>query len=64
MTDAVRTPEELLQGLPDFPFDPHYREVEGLRLAHLDEGEGDAGDLHARRADLVVSVAQGHPARA
>jgi haloalkane dehalogenase len=40
MTDAVRTPDELLQGLPDFPFEPHYREHEGLRLAHLDEGEG------------------------
>jgi haloalkane dehalogenase len=26
--------------LPDFPFAPHYREWEGLRLAHLDEGEG------------------------
>jgi haloalkane dehalogenase len=40
MTDAIRTPEELLQGLPDFPFESHHREVEGLRLAHLDEGEG------------------------
>jgi haloalkane dehalogenase len=40
MTDAVRTPEEPLRGLPDFPFAPHYREVEGLRLAHLDEGDG------------------------
>ncbi len=40
MTDAVRTPDEVLQGLPDFPFEPHYREVEGLRLAHLDEGDG------------------------
>jgi len=40
MPDAIRTPDELLQGLPDFPFQPHYREVEGLRLAHLDEGEG------------------------
>ena len=40
MTDAVRTPEELLEGLPDFPFDSHYRELDGLRLAHLDEGEG------------------------
>jgi haloalkane dehalogenase len=26
--------------LPDFPFESHYREVNGLRLAHLDEGEG------------------------
>jgi haloalkane dehalogenase len=40
MTDAVRTPDELLRGLPDFPFEPHYREVDGLRLAHLDEGDG------------------------
>ncbi len=40
MTDAVRTPEGALEGLPDFPFESHYREVEGLRLAHLDEGEG------------------------
>jgi len=40
MVTAVRSPEELLQGLPDFPFASRYREVEGLRLAHLDEGEG------------------------
>jgi haloalkane dehalogenase len=40
MTDAVRTPDELLQGLPDFPFEPHYRELDGLRLAHIDEGTG------------------------
>jgi haloalkane dehalogenase len=40
MTDAVRTPDELLEGLPDFPFESHYRELEGLRLAHLDEGDG------------------------
>jgi haloalkane dehalogenase len=40
MTDAVRTPEEPLRGLPDFPFAPSFRQVEGLRLAHLDEGDG------------------------
>ena len=40
MTDAVRTPDELLEGLPDFPFQSSYREHEGLRLAHLDEGDG------------------------
>lgn len=38
--DAVRTPEEALEGLPDFPFESRYREFDGLRLAHLDEGEG------------------------
>ncbi len=37
---VVRTPEERFEGLPDFPFAPHYREVDGLRLAYLDEGEG------------------------
>jgi haloalkane dehalogenase len=26
--------------LPDFPYDARYREVDGLRLAHLDEGDG------------------------
>jgi haloalkane dehalogenase len=40
VVDAFRTPDELLDGLPDFPFAPHYREVDGLRLAHLDEGDG------------------------
>jgi haloalkane dehalogenase len=40
MTDAVRTPEELLAGLPDFPFESRYRDWQGLRLAHLDEGDG------------------------
>jgi haloalkane dehalogenase len=38
--DAVRAPEELLSGLPDFPFEPRYRTFDGLRLAHLDEGSG------------------------
>ncbi len=40
MTDFVRTPEEALEGLPDFPFAAQYRDVQGLRLAHIDEGEG------------------------
>jgi len=38
--DIARTPEEAFADLPDFPFAPHYREVDGLRLAHIDEGEG------------------------
>jgi haloalkane dehalogenase len=39
--DAVRTPAEQLQGLPDYPWESVYRELDGLRLAHLDEGEGE-----------------------
>jgi haloalkane dehalogenase len=40
MAEVARTPQEALEGLPDFPFESDYRELEGLRLAHLDEGEG------------------------
>jgi haloalkane dehalogenase len=40
MSNVVRTPSEALEGLPDFPFVSRFREVDGLRLAHLDEGEG------------------------
>jgi haloalkane dehalogenase len=40
MTDAIRTPDELLDGLPGFPWAPRFREVDGLRLAHVDEGDG------------------------
>jgi haloalkane dehalogenase len=38
--DVVRAPDQATQGLPDFPFQSSYREIDGLRLAHLDEGEG------------------------
>jgi haloalkane dehalogenase len=38
--DVFRTPEERFAELPDFQFEPRYREVDGLRLCHLDEGEG------------------------
>ena len=40
MTEAYRTAEERFEGLPGFGFPPRYREVGGLRLAHVDEGEG------------------------
>ena len=40
MTDAIRTPDELLTGLPEFPFESSYHEFDGIRLAHLDEGDG------------------------
>ncbi|MHB1537744.1 MAG: haloalkane dehalogenase [Solirubrobacteraceae bacterium] len=40
MVDFVRTAEEALEGLGGYPFASRYRDFEGLRLAHLDEGEG------------------------
>jgi haloalkane dehalogenase len=39
--DAFRTPDERFADLPEFGFEPRYREVDGLRLAHMDEGEGE-----------------------
>ena len=41
MSEVIRTPQELLEGLPEFPFAAHYRQFDGLRLAHLDEGTGE-----------------------
>ncbi len=41
MTDTIRTPDERLDGLPDFPFAPRWTRFEDLRLAHLDEGGGE-----------------------
>ncbi len=38
--EAMRTPPERFVGLPDFPFTARFREAGGLRLAHLDEGDG------------------------
>ena len=40
MTGIIRTPDNLLARVPDFPFKPRYRKFEGLRLAHIDEGKG------------------------
>lgn len=41
MAAAVRTPDEAFERLTGFPYEARYRDVEGLRLAHLDEGEGE-----------------------
>jgi len=45
--NALRTPDERFAGLPDFPFAPHYVEVDDddggrLRVHYLDEGSPDA----------------------
>jgi len=41
MDEVYRTPDERFQGLLDFPFEPRYRELGELRIAYLDEGEGE-----------------------
>jgi haloalkane dehalogenase len=39
-TEIFRTPDERFADLPDYDFEPRYREVDGLRLHYLDEGSG------------------------
>lgn len=42
ISSALRTPDERFAGLPDFPWQPCYTTVAGLRIAHIDEGPRDA----------------------
>jgi haloalkane dehalogenase len=37
---VIRTPEDRFKDLPDFPFQPHYLDIDDLRIHYLDEGEG------------------------
>ena len=39
--DVYRTPEDRFADLPGFPWEPRFREWDGLRLAHIDEGSGE-----------------------
>ncbi|OBF15730.1 haloalkane dehalogenase [Mycobacterium sp. ACS4331] len=40
--DVLRTPDERFEDLPDYPFAPHYVDVDGVRMHYLDEGPADA----------------------
>ncbi len=37
----LRTPDERFGNLPDFPFAPHYVEINGARVHYVDEGAGE-----------------------
>ena len=54
--DVFRTPDERFDDLPGYPYEPHYVEVDGLRLHHLDEGSGSHGALLPRRAELELPL--------
>jgi len=41
VTDVFRTSDERFAGLPGYDFEPHYAEVDGLRMHYVDEGNGD-----------------------
>jgi haloalkane dehalogenase len=38
--NPYRTPDHRFEGLPGYPFAPHYLEQDGLRMHYLDEGAG------------------------
>ncbi len=40
--EILRTPEEQFSDLPGYSFEPHYVEVDGLRIHYVDEGPRDA----------------------
>lgn len=39
---VLRTPDARFAGLPDWPYAPRYRDFDGLRMHHVDEGPADA----------------------
>lgn len=39
--EFLRTPDERFDALPDYPFEPTYEDVGGLRMHAVDEGGGD-----------------------
>ncbi len=39
--EFVRTPDACFEGLADWPYAPHYAEIDGLRQAYIDEGPAD-----------------------
>ena len=43
--EILRTPDERFANLPDYPFAPHYIEVDGVRIHYLDEGPADAAPV-------------------
>lgn len=40
VAEAYRTPDERFADLPDWPYEPKYRDHAGLRMHYVDEGEG------------------------
>ena len=40
MIESLRTPDDRFADLPDYPWQPHYVDVGGVRMHYLDEGSG------------------------
>ena len=41
---ALRTPDARFENLPGYDFEPHYQDIDGLRMHYVDEGPQD-GDV-------------------
>ena len=39
--EILRTPDDRFADLPDFGWEPKYVEIDGMRMAYLDEGSGE-----------------------
>lgn len=42
--EFVRTPDACFTDLPDWPYEPQYLEIDGLRQAYVDVGSGESGE--------------------
>ncbi|HEY0447875.1 haloalkane dehalogenase [Actinophytocola sp.] len=38
---VLRTPDERFAALPDFPYEPHYADLDGVRMAYVEAGPAD-----------------------
>jgi haloalkane dehalogenase len=50
-----RTPEARFAGIKDFPFEAQYIDIDGLRMAYVDEGTGEAGTFLLLHGEPVWS---------
>lgn len=69
--EFVRTPDACFENLPDWPYEPQYVEIDGLRQAYVDTGTGESGEtillLHGQpswsylyRKMIPVLAEEGH----
>ena len=42
---VLRTPDDRFENLKDYPFQPNYMNIDGLRIHYLDEGPKDADPI-------------------
>jgi haloalkane dehalogenase len=43
--DVLRTPDDRFEGLAGYPFEPHYVDLDGIRVHYVDEGPADAAPI-------------------